>query len=106
MFKKLKKIKQTLKDKSRISQVENSNYFDAEFYANRYPDVKNSIYTPAEHYFYFGWKEGRNPSLAFDTSFYLNDNEDVKKAGVNPLFHFISIGEQENRLRLPELKKS
>lgn len=105
MLKKLKKIKQTFKDKSRISQVENSDYFDEKFYANRYPDVKSSIYTPAEHYFYFGWKEGRNPSLKFDTSFYLNDNEDVKKAGVNPLFHFISIGEQESRTRLPELKK-
>jgi len=77
--------------------IRNSGLFDAEWYANRYPDVVREGIDPVEHYLLHGASEGRNPSSAFDTLFYLKNNPDVAKSGMNPLLHFIWHGRTEGR---------
>ncbi|MFC0386364.1 hypothetical protein ACFFIC_12530, partial [Roseomonas vinacea] len=45
--------------------------FDAEFYLESYPDVREARIDPFTHFMETGWKEGRRPSREFDTEFYL-----------------------------------
>ena len=33
-------------------------YFDMQFYTQRYPDIDANQVNPLEHYIAFGWKEG------------------------------------------------
>ncbi|MCO7016133.1 glycosyltransferase [Vibrio paracholerae] len=100
----LNKLKLSYRHKKNIKKIATSEYFDAEFYCERYKDVLSSNFTPAEHYYSIGWKERRNPSLKFDTCFYLEDNKDVKDAGINPLLHFILSGKDEKRACLPVVR--
>ncbi len=72
--------------------------FDSAFYMACYPDVAEAGVDPLIHFFYTGWREGRNPSLEFDTRYYLAVNEDVRTAGLNPLFHYLCSGKSEGRL--------
>lgn len=56
---------------------------------------------PLEHYYAFGWLEGRDPSAFFDTALYLAENPDVAAAGINPLDHFLRLGVAEGAWRSP-----
>lgn len=40
--------------------------FDADFYREKYPDIKSSGVDPFEHYMLHGWRERRSPSLDFE----------------------------------------
>lgn len=85
---------------SKVNEVEwvlKSNYFDAEWYLEQYPDVVNGGLNPAKHYFSFGAKEGRDPSSRFSTQFYLNRYPDVAHSNINPLVHFERFGIHEDR---------
>jgi GT2 family glycosyltransferase len=44
--------------------------FDALYYGQTYPDVASAGIDPFEHFFLFGYAEGRNPSAEFDLEFY------------------------------------
>jgi hypothetical protein len=76
-----------------IRSVRNSECFDAEYYLERYPDVKRAGADPAWHYLHHGWKEGRDPSADFHTRFYLETYPDAAAAGMNPLHHYATIGQ-------------
>ncbi|GLQ66547.1 glycosyltransferase family protein [Gluconobacter kondonii] len=69
--------------------------FDACWYLEAYPDVRDAGIDPLEHYMTVGWREGRNPSAAFDTQLYLCANPDVVKANLNPLEHYVMSGRVE-----------
>ena len=71
--------------------------FDAEWYLNRYPDVKSKKIDPFLHYLNNGYKEGRWPSENFDTNYYVEHYPDVNKSGLNPLIHYALYGIKENR---------
>lgn len=88
--------------KSDVKCIENSDYFDAEWYLSKYPDLAKSGLSPAEHYLRFGGFESRTPSNKFDSSFYLNMYPDVFAEGVNPLLHFERYGKAEGRLPKPK----
>ena len=75
--------------------------FDAAYYLETYPDVKEKGLPPLEHYIETGWREGRNPSPNFDTVFYLEANSDVDIAEVNPFYHYVRYGKQEGRRPKP-----
>ncbi len=81
-----------------IQDIKDSEYFDAQWYSNEYPDVQKMNVCPATHYMNYGWRLGRNPSPKFNTSKYLEHHQDVFKAGLNPLTHFIEYGNKEGRL--------
>ncbi len=72
--------------------------FDKEYYLSANADIAASGVDPLDHYFYTGWREGRNPTAEFDSALYLANNPDVEAAGVNPFWHFIAIGRAQGRL--------
>ena len=82
---------------ARIRRIRQSPLFDADFYAERNPDVVAAGVDLAKHYALSGWKEYRNPSAEFSTRRYLEANPDVAIAGINPLLHYIDRGQAEGR---------
>lgn len=84
-----------------------SEYFDANWYLNKYSDVREAGENPLVHYYQFGWMEMRNPGPDFSTRMYLVFNRDVEAAGICPLLHFERNGKKEGRKNIYEmLKKS
>ena len=82
---------------ARIRRIRTSPLFDADFYAERSPDVVAAGVDLAKHYALSGWKEYRNPSVEFSTRRYLEANPDVAAADINPLLHYIDRGQAEGR---------
>lgn len=78
--------------------IRKSDFFNKEWYRKEYTDI-NRLYRlfPYVHYALFGWKEGRNPSVAFNTEYYLTAYDDVRVANINPLYHYEKVGKSENR---------
>ena len=86
---------------ARIRRICQSPLFDADFYADRNPDVAVAGTDLAKHYTFAGWREYRNPSAEFSTRRYLEANPDVVAAGINPLLHYIDQGQAEGRQIYP-----
>ena len=72
-------------------------YFDEKWYEENYPEYKQSKLTAFEHYIFYGWKLGYNPSKQFDGNAYLAKYTDVAKCNMNPLVHYVLHGEREGR---------
>ena len=91
-----------------IETIRASEWFDAEWYLRKYPEVRRSGGDPAAHYAAFG-KDGRfDPGPWFSSAEYLRLNDDVRISGDNPLVHFERCGRAEGRpisaLQLRETK--
>lgn len=97
----LKKNKENSDRKRQFDLINDSGYFDAEFYLANNPDVANAGVNPVEHFLDFGGHEGRKPSGKFDSAYYLKNNEDVARSGANPLVHYLRYGMHEGRRPLP-----
>ena len=82
------------------AEINKLKLFDAEWYLNRYPDVKSKEIDPFLHYLNSGYKEGRWPSENFDTNYYCEQYPDVVKSGLNPLIHYALYGIKENRVTI------
>ncbi|MGA3240759.1 MAG: hypothetical protein ABSG03_31185 [Bryobacteraceae bacterium] len=65
--------------------------FDAEFYLERYPDVRQARMNPLRHYLLHGAAEGRKPHRLFDPDYYLSNCPEARNSA-NPLLHFIETG--------------
>ncbi|KTD14155.1 glycosyl transferase, family 2 [Legionella gratiana] len=74
-------------NKKTIRICKNSVYFDANWYLNRYPDVKASGLDPVFHFVQYGAVERRDPGPNFSTADYLSEYPEVEKEGINPLVH-------------------
>ena len=59
--------------------------------------MRDSGINPVDHYNQFGWREGRDPSVAFDTTAYRDAYPDIAAANINPLLHFLENGINEGR---------
>jgi len=77
--------------------IEASEYFDADWYTDRYPDVRLLGLSPAEHYLRIGANLLRDPGPDFSTRYYLISYSDVAQSGDNPLWHYIAHGRTEGR---------
>jgi hypothetical protein len=87
-----------LRDQKRaISEIRDSEFFDARWYLERHPDVAEAGWDAATHYFFYGPQEGRQPSEAFDAVWYLTRYKDVAAGGAHPLLHYIRHGIGEGR---------
>jgi hypothetical protein len=75
--------------------IEQSGWFDADWYLREYPDVAERALDPGRHYLEFGAAEGRNPGPKFDTRFYLETYRGRIAPGMNPLVHFLRHGQPE-----------
>ena len=80
--------------------------FDAEYYANKYSDLKAAFGTDASklfnHFLSYGIKEGRCASPVFDVKYYVENNSDLKSAFgtdyVAAVKHFVNNGINEARV--------
>ena len=72
-------------------------YFSRSYYLATYKDVKEKRMNACWHYFWYGWREGRNPSKYFNSMFYLKSNPDIAASGLNPLMHYLKYGRAEGR---------
>jgi ELWxxDGT repeat protein len=70
---------------------------DSAYYYRLYPDVAAAGIPAANHYYQYGWHEGRNPDAFFNTNAYERTNPDIAAAGINPLQHYEQYGWKEGR---------
>ena len=81
-------------------------FFDEEYYLNRYPDVIETGTDPIVHYLTIGWIEGRDPCPAFSTSYYLKKSADIARSGTNPLTHYLRYGRNEKFRATADVKSA
>ncbi len=77
--------------------VAQSGLFDEEFYLSAYPDVRDADIPALEHFFGYGYLEGRSPNRYFEPLWYLERNPDVVAAGMQPLLHYVLHGDRQGR---------
>lgn len=86
--------------------VDYSAVFDAQYYYNRYPDIREAIGTDADklfqHFVTVGMQEGRMGKADFNVRAYIHNNIDLVSAfGINDLSvyynHYITTGKAEGR---------
>ena len=82
---------------SLIKEIQDSGFFDSDWYIKEYPDVSKSNLSPIEHYIRYGHRLNRQPSSSFDAIRYLEYYPDVAEKGINPLIHYIQYGQKEGR---------
>lgn len=68
--------------------IQSSELFDAAWYLQEYPDVKESGMDALEHYLLYGGFEGRNPGPNFSTQDYLQNHPEIR-GRINPLLHYL-----------------
>ncbi|WP_461327131.1 glycoside hydrolase family 99-like domain-containing protein [Bradyrhizobium barranii] len=56
---------------------------------------------PFEHFFLYGYREGRKPNLIFDPIWYVTTYPDVKEADEHPFLHYATVGERDGRRPSP-----
>lgn len=79
-----------------IKSILDQNLFDEDYYKKNYgQELDDNNYL--NHYIYFGYKEGKNPSNDFDTIYYLQRYPDI--ADMNPLIHYALWGKNEHRFK-------
>lgn len=75
---------------SRARKIAMSPIFDANWYSQKNPDIREAEISPLLHYITNGGSEGRAPSLLFDPAWYLKSCEADLKGEITPLEHYLS----------------
>jgi hypothetical protein len=83
--------------RSELTAIRNSAFFDPEFYLDSNPDVRDTGMDAAFHYLVHGGREGRDPGPFFSTHQYLTRFPDVAVSGSNALAHYEMYGRREMR---------
>jgi GT2 family glycosyltransferase/glycosyltransferase involved in cell wall biosynthesis len=73
------------------------NFFDAEWYLTKYPDLRLAKIDPLSHYIRYGAAEGRDPNRYFDSAWYAARYPDVASSGYAPLMHYLAGGAAQLR---------
>jgi glycosyltransferase involved in cell wall biosynthesis len=68
--------------------------FDDAYYRTTYPDVAEAHVDPLDHFFFYGYREGRRPNPIFDPKWYLETYPEVMAAETQPLLHYVLHGER------------
>lgn len=98
LWRKLKSVIRTeISVMPQLAAIRGSEFFDADWYQENYPDVAHAHMDPARHYLLFGANSGRNPSKNFVSDEYLALHNDVRRSRMNPLVHFEWFGKKEGR---------
>lgn len=90
-----------IRESEDITILQSSSFFDAGWYATRYPEVSTLDFPPEVHYLRFGGLENYDPSPRFRSAWYLSTYTDVADIGLNPLIHFLRYGQAEGRKAMP-----
>jgi hypothetical protein len=80
-----------------IDELATSGLFEGAWYLTRYTDVSGAELDPLQHFYHYGWQEGRWPNPYFDPDWYLAEYPDVKLSAMNPLLHYQRHGDAEGR---------
>lgn len=80
-------------DEDNLALIKKGTHFNASFYLENNPDVEETGMDPLEHYFYTGWREGRDPSADFNTKYYIRQYLGAaSQVPLCPLVHYIAGG--------------
>lgn len=79
-----------------IKAIEQSPFFDEQYYLSQINGTTQGI-SAATHYYYIGWRIGLEPSERFSGRAYLAMYPDLSNAGICPLAHYIMAGAKEKR---------
>lgn len=93
----LEKVDRRLRALRDIERLRRTGAFDADWYAQRYPDAARSGLSPLAHYVRKGAWEGRRPRPDFDPLHYLSLHDDVAASGIEPFTHYLVYGRKEGR---------
>lgn len=66
--------------------------FCADWYLQRYPDVRAAGIDPWQHYLANGAAEGRDPGPDFNTAWYLEQCPQARESDVPVLLHYVKVG--------------
>ncbi len=77
--------------------LENSKYFNSNYYLENNEDVASAGLDPIMHYMAYGFREGRNPSAEFDNDAYLAKYKDARDMNIAPLLHYEGKGKYQRR---------
>lgn len=66
--------------------------FRADWYLQRYPDVRAAGIDPWQHYLANGAAEGRDPGPDFNTAWYLKQCPQAREGDVPALMHYLKVG--------------
>lgn len=80
--------------------------FDAKYYLEQNPEIKERSIDPLLHFMTLGWVENRDPSPDFSMTYYLKRNNDVRRAGVNPYTHYLKSGFREKWRQFATVKEA
>jgi glycosyltransferase involved in cell wall biosynthesis len=75
--------------------------FDESYYLASYHDVRDAGVDAFEHFFLYGYQEGRRPNPFFDPLWYRASYPDVAAEDLQPLLHYALYGEAEGRRPCP-----
>ncbi len=89
-----------------IKAIEQSTFFDEQYYLSQMNETVPGI-SAATHYYYIGWRIGLEPSERFSGKAYLAMYPDLNNADICPLVHYIMAGAKEKReiLSISEAKQ-
>lgn len=73
-----------------VREVRDSGVFDAAWYIETYPDVRDAGVDPALHFAKYGHREGRSPGPNFDSAAYSAQRPELVVAGVSAFEHFLT----------------
>ncbi len=74
-----------------MSENNELEYFNAEWYLKQYPEVANANVDPLGHFLEYGWKHGYNPGKDFNMQEYLNQNPELLTLNISLLEHLSII---------------
>ena len=72
-----------------VRQVRASGLFDAAWYLDRYPDVREAGLDPVQHFARWGHREARSPGPDFDSVEYFAANPVARESGLSAFAHYL-----------------
>ncbi|MTI65568.1 MAG: glycosyltransferase [Firmicutes bacterium] len=93
--KEISKNLDSISDTKLIEILRESPEFDAKWYLNENKDVANAGIDPVEHFYYNGWKEGRNPNKDFNLNEYRKQVPEFTDENLNPFMHYLLVWKKQ-----------
>lgn len=81
-----------------IKIINQSHFFNEDWYHFNYPDVNKCKLSAASHYFFIGADKNYDPGPYFETKWYTERFPEIRKNNINPLFHFHTKTQRHHQL--------
>jgi glycosyltransferase involved in cell wall biosynthesis len=93
----IRERRKTREYSEQIARLKDSGLFDEQYYRLNHPDLAHADMPLFDHFFSYGYREGRRPNLYFDPAWYRAHAGDVQQNDVQPLLHYLVHGDREGR---------